>query len=88
MRRAVVVLGAEIGADAVGCFAGGSVWWALGARVGLRLLTAAGTVLKACAFRVKVFLSKVWVLLRKTSELVYKDHKGEQKTTTTLNPGV
>lgn len=84
--RAVVVLRAEVGADTVGRFAGGSVLWVLGGRVGLRLLTATGTALKACVFCVKVVLSKVWVLLHKTSEPVYKDHKGEPKTT--LNPGV
>jgi len=49
---AVVVSGAEVRTDAVGCFAGGSASQVQGGQAGLCLVTMAGSTLKACVFRV------------------------------------
>lgn len=65
-----VVFGAEVGADTVGCFGGGSALQVWGGQAGLCLVTGAGTAVEACVFCVQVVLGKVWVLLHKASELV------------------
>lgn len=65
-----VVVGAEVGADTVSCFGGGSALQVQGRQAGLCLVTAAGPTVQPCVFCVQVVLSKVWVLLHKDSELV------------------
>lgn len=64
-----MVIGAEVGADTVSCFGGGSAL-RVQRQSGLCLVTVAGTAVEACVFCVQVVLRKVWVLLHKVSELV------------------
>ena len=65
-----MVVGAEVGADTVSCFGGGSAVQVSGRQDGLCLVSVAGAAVEACVFCVQVVLSKVWVLLRKASELI------------------
>lgn len=77
---AVVVVGAEVGADTVSCFGGGSAVQVSGRQAGLCLVTVAGAAVEACVFCIQVLLSKVWVLLRKASELICgKTTRGRQR---------
>lgn len=75
-----VVVGAEVGADTVSCFGGGSALQVRGRQAGLCLVVVAGAAVEACVFCVQVLLGKVWVLLRKASELVCgKTTRGRQR---------
>ncbi len=75
-----MVVGAEVGADTVSCFGGGSALQVQGRQAGLCLVTVAGTAVEACIFCVQVLLSKVWMLLHKASELVCgKTTRGRQR---------
>lgn len=75
-----MVIGAEVGADTVGCFGGGSALQVRGSQAGLCLVTVAGTAVEACVFCAQVLLRKVWVLLHKASELVCgKTTRGHQR---------
>lgn len=75
-----MVVGAEVGADAVRCFCGGSVMQLLGRQAGLCLVTVAGAAVQACVFCVQVVLCKLWVLLQKASEFVCrKTTRGRQR---------
>lgn len=75
-----MVVGAEVGADAVSRFYGGSALQVRGRQVGLCLVTGRGTAVEACVFCVQIVLSKVWVLLHKASELVCgKTTRGRQR---------
>lgn len=75
-----MVIGAEVRADAVSRFCGGSAMQVQGRRVGLCVVTVAGTAVEACVFGAQVVLSKVWVLLHKASEFVCgKTTRGRQR---------
>jgi len=67
---AIMVFGAEVGADTVSCFGGGSASQVPGRRAGLGLVSVAGAAVEACVLCVQGGLSKVWLLLRKASELI------------------
>lgn len=62
------VTGAEVRADTVSCFGGGSGLQVPGRQAGCWLLMMAGAAVEACIFRVQVLVSKVWVLLHKAPE--------------------
>lgn len=75
-----MVVGAEVGADTVGCFGCGSALQVRGRQAGLCLVTMAGAAVEACVFCVQVLLCKVWVLLDKASELICgKTTRGRQR---------
>lgn len=75
-----MVVGAEVGADTVSHFCGGSALQVRGRQAGLCLVMVAGTAVEACVFCVQVVLSKLWVLLHKASELVCrKTTRGRQR---------
>lgn len=79
---AVMVAGAEVRADTVSCFGGGSVLRGRGGEAGLCLVAAVRGGVEACVFCVQVVLGEVWVLLRKASELVCTDTtRGHQRHT-------
>lgn len=68
---AVMVVGAEVGADTVSCFGGGSALQVLGRQAGICLVTV-----EACVFCVQVLFSKVWVLLHEASEVICEETTG------------
>lgn len=63
-----VVIGAEVGADTVSCFRGGSGLQRRGRRAGLVMV--AGSAMEVCVFCVQEVLGKLWVLLHKAPEFV------------------
>ncbi|TNN79786.1 hypothetical protein EYF80_010020 [Liparis tanakae] len=67
---AIVVFGAEVGADTVSCFGGGSASHVPVRQAGLGLVSVAGAAVEACVLCVQEGLGKVWLLLRKASELI------------------
>lgn len=63
-----VVVGAEVGADTISCFRGGSGLQRQGRRADLVMV--AGSAMEARVFCVQEVLSKLWVLLHKAPEFV------------------
>ena len=66
------VIGAEVRADTISCFGGGSALQVQGRQAGLCLVIVAGTTVEAYVFCVQVLFRKVWVLLHEASELYCK----------------
>lgn len=62
------VLGAEVRADTISCFRGGSGLQRQGRWAGLVMV--AGSAMEACVFCVQEVLGKLWVLLHKAPEFV------------------
>lgn len=83
-----VVVGAEVGADAVAQFGDGSAFRVQRRRAGLCLVVVTGSAVEVWIFCVQEVLSKIWVQLHEAPELVCGRPQGGARDGETVRKGL